>query len=250
MDLLLIGIGSGNPDHLTLQAVKALNSADLVLIPEKGDDKSDLADLRRSICHAVLDNDRVRVAGFAMPERDPDLPYREAVSEWHDAIAQVWRTTIQAHLPQGGGRVALMVWGDPSLYDSTLRIAARLEDDLAPRITVVPGITSIQALTAAHAIPLNTLADPFVVTTGRQLRDKGWPGDAATVVVLLDGACSFRHLSPDGIDIFWAAYAGMDIEMTHAGPLTEVAEQIISSREQARAEHGWIMDIYLLRKSG
>jgi len=31
IELLLVGIGTGNPDHLTLQAVKALNSADLIL---------------------------------------------------------------------------------------------------------------------------------------------------------------------------------------------------------------------------
>ena len=46
IDLFLVGIGMGNPDHLTAQAVGALRSADLILIPEKGDKKSDLADLR------------------------------------------------------------------------------------------------------------------------------------------------------------------------------------------------------------
>ena len=54
------------------------------------------------------------------------------------------------------GPVALMVWGDPALYDSTLRIARRLTP--CPRLRVVPGITAVQALTAAHAIPLNTVA--------------------------------------------------------------------------------------------
>ncbi|MFT6784926.1 MAG: precorrin-6A synthase, partial [Dinoroseobacter sp.] len=34
--LLLIGIGTGNPDHLTGQARKAIAGADLILIPDKG----------------------------------------------------------------------------------------------------------------------------------------------------------------------------------------------------------------------
>ncbi|MGL6209164.1 MAG: SAM-dependent methyltransferase, partial [Paracoccaceae bacterium] len=41
IDLTLVGIGTGNPDHLTLQAIKALNAADLVLIPQKGAEKAD-----------------------------------------------------------------------------------------------------------------------------------------------------------------------------------------------------------------
>ena len=66
--------------------------------------------------------------------------------------------------PLGGqGIVALLVWGDPSLYDSTLRIAARLNP--APAITVIPGVTSMQVLTAGHAIPVNEVGAPFTVTT-------------------------------------------------------------------------------------
>ncbi|WP_304614967.1 SAM-dependent methyltransferase, partial [Paracoccus sp. (in: a-proteobacteria)] len=36
IDLVLIGAGTGHPDHLTLQGVRALQEADLVLIPRKG----------------------------------------------------------------------------------------------------------------------------------------------------------------------------------------------------------------------
>ncbi len=74
MELSLVGIGTGNPDHLTLQAVKALNAADLILIPEKGEDKADLADLRRQICADLVTRPGVIVAGFAMPVRDPANP--------------------------------------------------------------------------------------------------------------------------------------------------------------------------------
>ena len=64
IELILVGIGTGNPDHLTLQAIKALNSADLVMIPRKGESKADLAELRRSICADVLTNPATRLVEF------------------------------------------------------------------------------------------------------------------------------------------------------------------------------------------
>ena len=62
--LHLIGIGTGNPDHLTRQATRSLNAADLVLIPRKGADKADLADLRRAICAEVITNKATEIAEF------------------------------------------------------------------------------------------------------------------------------------------------------------------------------------------
>jgi precorrin-6A synthase len=241
--LSLIGIGTGNPDHLTAQAARALNGADLILLPHKGDDKSDLADIRRQILTQVLTK-AVPVAEYDVPKRADQTDYLGAVNDWHDAIAQVWQDSIAAHLPTGG-QVALMVWGDPSLYDSTLRIAARL-----PGLTVrvIPGITSLQVLTAAHAIPLNTLAAPVTITTGRQLRDHGWPDGAATLAVMLDKGGAFATLDPTDLTIWWGAYVGMPEQTLIHGPLASVSDAILSTRARLRADHGWIMDIYLLRR--
>ncbi|MCW1919480.1 precorrin-6A synthase (deacetylating) [Rhodobacter sp. KR11] len=238
--LNLIGIGTGNPDHVTFQAAKALNNADLILIPRKGDSKADLADLRRQILAQVLTRD-VTLAEFDYPVRDDSGDYAEGVNAWHDALAAVWAETIARH--PAAQEVALLVWGDPSLYDSTLRIAARL----GAETRVVPGLTSIQVLTAAHGITLNEIGRAVVITTGRQLRE-AWPAGADTAVIMLDGKCSFQHLDPKGISIWWGAYVGMKEELLIAGPLAEVGAQIIETRARARADHGWIMDIYLLRK--
>ena len=244
--LTLVGIGTGNPDHLTRQAVLALNAADMILIPRKGDTKADLADLRRAICADVVTNPNTRLVEFDLPVRDAANPdYHSRVEDWHDAIAQCWTRAIAAHgTPK---HVALLVWGDPSLYDSTLRIAARLTP--APRVTVIPGITSMQALCAAHAIPVNDIGAPFLVTTGRQLRDHGWPDGVDTLVVMLDGDCAFQTLDPTGVAIWWAGYAGMRDEILLSGPLATTGPQIIAARAAARAQHGWIMDIYLMRRN-
>ncbi|MGP9791595.1 precorrin-6A synthase (deacetylating), partial [Roseinatronobacter sp. NSM] len=247
IELRLVGIGTGNPDHLTRAAICALNEADLVLLPRKGAEKADLLELRRLICAEVLSRP-VPLAEFDLPVRDASGAYLDGVRDWHEAIAQAWAYQIAQRLPQGG-RVAVMVWGDPSLYDSSLRIAARLgAGGMALRVSVVPGITSLSALTAAHAISLNTLGASVVITTGRQVRDRGWPEGADSVAVMLDAGSAFEVIEDDRVHIWWGAYLGMPQQALVAGPLAQAGARITTLRAQLRARHGWIMDIYLLRR--
>jgi precorrin-6A synthase len=246
LTLALIGIGCGDPEQLTLAAIRAINDADLILIPRKGTAKSDLAELRRTICAEVLTSDRTRIAEFDLPVRNlGEEDYRKGVDEWHDAVAATWSREIASHLGSHG-RVALLIWGDPSLYDSSLRIARRLNPP--PTIEVVPGITSIQALCAAHALPLNDVGEPFLVTTGRRLREGGWPSGTDTLVVMLDGGAAFQSLDPEGLHIWWGAYLGMPDQIAMSGELAEAGPRIIAARRQAREEHGWIMDSYILKR--
>jgi len=248
LQLTLIGIGTGNPDHLTREAVRALNASDLILVPFKGAGKADLADVRRAILAEVL-NSPVQVAEFDLPARDPATPdYLSSVNDWHEAIAVTWSRTIAAH--PGVQNVALMVWGDPSLYDSSLRIAAHLsQSGMLVQTRVVPGITSLQVLTAAHAIPLNSLGAPVIITTGRRLRDHGWPVGADSVAVMLDAGGAFNVLDPTGITIWWGAYVGLPQQTLLHGPLDVIGPTIITTRAALRATHGWIMDIYLMQRT-
>ena len=249
INLFLVGIGTGNPDHVTRQAEQMLRAADIIMIPHKGTSKSDLADLRYHICDQLLGTESPPIFSFELPVRDPDKSYLAAVDDWHDAIAFVWADTIQnasAKLDHPVKTVALLIWGDPSLYDSSMRIATRLDPE--PTIMIAPGITSVQALTAAHNVPLNALGAPFLVTTGRRLRDEGLPNDVDTAIIMLDGNCSFTSLKGTEFDIWWGAYLGMPEQILLSGPLDEVGEEIISRRAAARLEHGWIMDTYLLKR--
>lgn len=239
--LTLIGIGTGNPDHLTFEGARAIQEATTILIPRKGGGKSDLADLRRQIVEKVVVGDGPQIIEFDLPVRKSDGDYLENVDLWHDAIADAW---IKA--AGNTERAALLIWGDPSLYDSSLRIASRLKP--YPKVRVVAGITTLQVLTAAHAIPVNEIGAPFIVTTGRQLRDNGWPKGADSAIFMLDGNCAFQTLNGADFDIWWGAYLGMENQIIRSGPLDLVKDEIISAREKARAAHGWIMDAYLLRR--
>ncbi len=76
-----------------------MNAADLILIPRKGEEKSDLAELRREICARVLTNAKTRLVEFDLPARDADRDdYRGGVDDWHGAVAAVWSREIREHL--------------------------------------------------------------------------------------------------------------------------------------------------------
>ena len=248
LHLSLIGMGTGNPDHLTLQAIQAMQRTDLLLLPRKADEKSDLLALRKAICTAHMDPQKTHITEFPMPIRDPKIQNYEArVVAWHKAIAHQWRTEIDAHAD--AYYISLLIWGDPSLYDSTLRIAHHLAAHFVLDIEVIAGITSIQAFTAAHNLSLNALSSPFMVTSARHFRAHGFPDNCDRLVVMLDSEASFSMLSsPEDFDIYWSAYAGMSIGVHISGTLSAVASQIIQTRKELRACHGWIMDIYLLVK--
>ena len=245
LEIVVIGIGAGNPEHMTVEAIGALNAADLVLIPRKGAGKADLAALRWAICERFLENPATRIVAFDMPVREASGGYRAGVEAWHASIAARYRALLQGE----AGTTALLVWGDPSLYDSTLRILDLLAaGGLAFTRRVIPGITSLQALAARHAVPLNGIGGPVGITTGRRLAAGAWEGEATAV--MLDGDCAFRAIDPEGVTIHWGAYLGMANEILISGPLAEVADRIVAARAEARAANGWIMDTYLLQRSG
>ncbi|MFG2292731.1 precorrin-6A synthase (deacetylating) [Streptomyces sp. NPDC048603] len=244
----VIGIGAGDPDHLTLQAVKAIGAADAFLILEKGEEKADLTGLRR----AMLD-EHARPGHRLVEGLDPDrdrtpADYAPTVDGWRSARAGIFERFIAEDLADGETG-AFLVWGDPSLYDSTLAILEEVTErgrvDFA--YEVVPGVSSISALLARHRTNLNRVGRPVQITTGRRLAE-GWPADADDVVVMLDARHAFtRHLDQD-LYIYWGAYVGTPDEILVQGKLAEVSGRIEELRTEARARKGWIMDTYLLRR--
>ncbi|MBV9088386.1 MAG: precorrin-6A synthase (deacetylating) [Mycobacteriaceae bacterium] len=247
----VIGIGAGDPGYLTAQAVSALNETRVFFVMDKGADKRGLVAMRREICGRFIeDPERYRFVELVDPPRARGGDYRVGVTDWHAARAQVWADAIVAELgPDDVG--AFLAWGDPALYDSTLRILDAVAAHVDIDYDVIPGITAVQALTARHRIPLNEIGEPVLITTGRQLSGEfgtsGTSGELrGTTVVMLDGDCAFRKCPP-ATRIWWGAYLGTEHELLVAGTVGDVADRIVALRADARARHSWIMDIYLLR---
>ena len=250
--VLVIGIGTGNLDHLTGEAVAALNEVDLFLVADKGSAKRDLAALRTTICQTFIDHDHYRIVEVPDPERDRSPgDYSGGVRDWHAARLEAYAAIVHQHLPSGG-TLGLLVWGDPAFYDSSIRMAKGLSlRGLDLELRVVPGISSLQLLAARHQITLNQIGGSIHVTTGRRLI-KEYAPQLGDVVVMLDGELTCEGLIdryPD-LQIFWGAQLGLPSETLLAGRLGSVLPRIRAARADIRAREGWVMDTYLLRCSG
>ena len=247
----LIGIGAGNPDYITVQAINALREVDVVFVTDKGEDTADLLRARTHICERYMQAKPYRIIEIQDPRRDRNpAAYRSAVAAWHEERAALYEQVIRERLSVDECG-AFLVWGDPSLYDSTLRIIDQVAalGTVAFEWEIIPGITSIQALAARHRISLNEIGEPIHVTTGRRLIDEQ-PAGGTSVLVLLDGNCAFKTFADRDIDIYWGAYLGTPDEILLSGRLDELSGRIEQVRAQARNQKGWIMDTYLLRKRG
>lgn len=248
--LKLIGIGAGNPDYITLQAINALRQVDVIFVTNKREDTAELARFRHQICERHMQEKPYRIVEVEDPRRDRASPdYRAGVVAWHEQRAALYEALLQKELCDGECG-AFLIWGDPSLYDSAIRIVDQLvaRRNVNFEFEIIPGITSVQALTARHRIPLNQLGAPVHITTGRLLKDEGLDVDT-NIVVMLDGEQAFQAIAGDDIEIFWGAYLGTDNEILLSGKLGELREKIKEIRVRERERHGWIMDTYLLRKT-
>ncbi len=237
----VLGIGMG-PQHVTPEVGNALAGADYVIAAQKAADDPLLA-VRRAIAEAY----GVPLVAIEDPERDRDHPadYPRAVAQWHEARVAAYEQVLR----ERGGTAAFLVWGDPSLYDSTLRIVEQLGQRMPIRVDVLPGISAPQLLAARHRMVLHRVGEPVHVTTARRLREDVAAGQRNLLVMLSAG------LGPAGVDpagladwfIWWGANLGHASEELVAGRVGDVAGDIERARARARDAAGWVMDLYLLR---
>lgn len=246
--ILVIGIGAGNPDYLTLQAIKAMNRSEVFFMPDKGEEKAGLNAIRLDMLQKFVTEPSYRLVEFAIPSRrkaeTPD--YRDSVQEWRDKLEAAYQRMF-AELPEEGVG-AFLVWGDPALYDGTLRILRDMQAagwEIA--IEVVPGISAPQALAAQHQVTLNRVGEAVTITTGRRVGE-GEADGLSSAVVMLDNHQAFRRFAGDEAEIFWGAYLGTADEILVAGKVSEVMDEIDVKRREAQARNGWIMDTYMIRK--
>src|ERR1700724_4276719 len=202
--IFIIGIGVGDPDHMTIQAITALNQVDVFFIPDKGAEKAAWRNLRTAICERLIEHADYRTIDIEIPQRASAGDYLAGVDEWHGRLADIYGRCFEHELEEDEVG-AVLGWGDPAIYDSTLRIIERVRArGLALHREAVPGISSVQVLAAKHRITLNQIGESVLFTTGRKLAG-GFPGEVGSVVVLLCGAQTFACLAEPDLQIFWGA---------------------------------------------
>jgi precorrin-6A synthase len=240
--LTIIGIGAGHPEHITVQAINAINATDVFFVVTKHED-DELAQVRTQILERYAEHEPHVVTIVDPPRARGGTPaqQRQAVAEWRGERRAQYASLFEEHL-HDGVRGAFLAWGDPALYESTLTVVQGLPDVV---VDVIPGISAISALTAAHRISLNRIGRPVHITTGRRLAEEGMTAD--DVVVMLDADGAFAHVTED-VDIYWGAFLGTNDQQLVSGRLHDVAEEILETRAAAKARKGWMFDTYLLRR--
>lgn len=238
MRVRVLGFGMG-PQHVTPEVAEALAGCDYALAVQKAPDAG--GDPLLAVRQAVCDAHGVELVVVRDPERDrsPGLDraaYEGAVADWYAARLAAYRAVLEAR----GGTCAFLAWGDPSLYDGSIRIFEELGADF----DVLPGISAPQVLAARHRIVLHEVGQPVHVTTARRLRADVAAGQRNVVVMLTAG------VDLEGFEdwtIWWGANLGGLGERLVSGRVGSVAAEIAAAREAARAEAGWVMDLFLLR---
>lgn len=246
--VVVVGIGAGDPGLVTVEALSALSAVDVVVGFDKGERAGELRAVRDAVLERARGGRSCRVVDIADARRDESVGYPVAVSAWHGGRAEALERVLLDEV-RDGEVVGMLVWGDPSLYDSTLRVLDEVHahGEVDVRVRVIPGVSSLHVLTARHGIALHAVGGSVLITTGRQLR-AGVPEGIDDVVVFLDAECSFTGFRGSGWCIYWGAFLGMADEELVAGPVDEVADRIVALRSELRARHGWVFDLYLLRR--
>ena len=140
--LVGVGVGPGDPDLVTVKAVRVLNEADLVLVPVLDDGAGEPAPGRAEITvRAHLRHDRIRRVPFALNERHDQ---RRRHTAW-DAAADEAAAAFRA----GAALVAFATIGDPNVYSTFTYLAGGVRERVPGLTTAtVPGITAMQDLAA------------------------------------------------------------------------------------------------------
>ncbi|MBL4727551.1 MAG: precorrin-2 C(20)-methyltransferase [Rhizobiaceae bacterium] len=142
-----LGLGPGDPELLTLKALRLLQASPVVAYPGPDDGPS----FARSIVAEFLDKSQIEIP-IIIPMRVERFPAKSV----YDAAAK----EIATHLDDGRD-VAVLCEGDPFFYGSFMHLFERLAGDY--EIEIVPGVSSLMASAAALGRPLAARNDVLTV---------------------------------------------------------------------------------------
>ena len=174
-NILVVGIGPGNPEQITVQAIKALNRADVLFVPRKGADKADLAELRREIIARYVTNPQTRVVEFNARFGDPET--QVVLARLATPLAGVLHAAATGRL----GAIAPLEWLDDAAV--TVVIAAHGYPADPRSGDPITGIEDADALPGVHVLHAGTAlvsgpdGDQLVAAGGRVLSVVGVGAD-------------------------------------------------------------------------
>ena len=239
MRVRLLGVGMG-PQHVTVEVAMRCASCDYVVAASKGDDDELLA-IRQAICDEY-GVELVRVPDPMRDRRPGRLPGHGRATGTTPAPRRT-REVIR----ERGGTAAFLVWGDPSLYDSTIRVVERVAAAVGAEWDVLPGVSAPSLLAARHRIVLHEVGEPVHITSARRLPEALAAGQT-NIVVMLGNEADLRARRARGL----VDLVGRQPRHTARGARRRDGSATCCPISTPRAPvpgeaAGWVMDAYLLR---
>ncbi len=157
--LIGVGVGPGDPELVTVKAVRVLREADVILVPVLAAAEAEKPEPGRAeaIIRAHVDANVIKRLEFALNDTGGITPRRTAA--WQQAAA-----AAAAEFAGGAATIAFGTLGDPNLY-STFSYLAQTVRELVPDVQVetVPGITAMQDLASRAGISLAEGTEPVTL---------------------------------------------------------------------------------------
>jgi len=143
-ELTCVGCGPGDPELLTVKAVKAIKNADVIMCPTSKEGKESIA---YSIISTIVDNSKKpEIVNLVFPMvKDKDI------------LEDTWKknTRTIAESVQSGKNVVYLTVGDPSLYSTWIYIHRELREKYPDvKINIIPGIVSMFAFASKVGISI------------------------------------------------------------------------------------------------
>ncbi|MEP7239779.1 MAG: precorrin-2 C(20)-methyltransferase [Devosia sp.] len=155
--LHLVGVGPGDPELLTLKAVRLLGAADVVAYPVSNEDTTIALDIARPHLNPAALVETIHIPMTVRLGQTGDVAAKQHI--YDEAAAR-----LALHL-EAGRDVVYLCEGDPLFYGTAIYLLSHFRD--APQtVEVVPGVTSMTAAAAAVRLPLAAKAESLTVLTG------------------------------------------------------------------------------------
>lgn len=165
--LYAVGVGPGNPDMLTIKAVKTIDMADVIACPAKNSEPGIAYQIAKQVCPDISTKE-IMVLNFPMK--------MENLSKTHQEVANEISNKLKL-----GKNVAFLTLGDPEFYSTFFYIAEIIKEQ-GHDIEIINGITSFSAFGARLQLPLSLGRDKVMITSGEYITFDG------TLIILKAGS--------------------------------------------------------------
>jgi precorrin-2/cobalt-factor-2 C20-methyltransferase len=180
--LIVVGLGPGDPELVTIKGMRAIEQADVIFVPRSKDDADSVA---------------LRIAEPWLTARQQVIPVTTPMTRDEDKLKAAWQgvaAEIAQQLLTGQGERcgAYLILGDPLIYGTFTYIAEILRAQYpAIKVEFIPGITSFSAGAARLQTPLSMTSDRIAIVPASRETDvavlRRLLADFATVILMKAG---------------------------------------------------------------